>query len=122
MPLSHTEVHDGLLIARRVPDGTRVRIALQGELDLANIKSAEGVLQDALDSGDELLVDLTKLEFIDSTGLSLLVMALRRAEGRLSFLPSESEGVRRLLSLTGLDERMDFAEEASPAAIEAPAA
>lgn len=28
---------------------------------------------------------------------------------RLSFLPSEHDAVRRLLSLTGLDERMTFA-------------
>jgi anti-sigma B factor antagonist len=112
MRLSNTEVQDGLLIVRRELDAAGMRVALLGELDLANVRTAESVLQEALDSGNELLVDLAKLEFIDSTGLSLLVMALRRAEGRVSFLPSDSESVRRLLSLTGPPPRMPCGAEA----------
>jgi anti-anti-sigma factor len=52
---------------------------------------------------------LGRLEFLDSTGLAMLVAATREGGKRLSFLPSEHDAVRRLLTLTGLDERMKLA-------------
>jgi anti-anti-sigma factor len=60
------------------------------------------------------VVDLGRLEFLDSTGVAMLVMAMRDPDGaRLSFLPSEHPAVRRLLSLTGLDQRMELASRSS---------
>gem|GEM_PF-3805456 len=46
-------------------------------------------------------------------GIALLVDAMHNGGERLSFLPSEHAAVRRLLSLTGLDQRMAL----EPAAI-----
>jgi anti-anti-sigma factor len=105
-----TRVQDGLLTIRQAFEGERIRVCLEGELDLANAKTAEGVLAAALASGRDVLVDLGQLEFLDSTGVSMLVMALRDPGAeRLRFLPSESLAVRRLLSMTGLDERLGLA-------------
>ncbi|HEV2789861.1 MAG TPA: STAS domain-containing protein [Solirubrobacterales bacterium] len=110
MPLANAEVKDGLLSVRQAIEGERIRLALHGELDLANAMTAEMMLQEALSSGREVLVDLGKLEFIDSTGISILVVAMRGENSeRISFLPCESAPVRRVLSLTGVDERMRFA-------------
>lgn len=108
MPLStDAELKDGLLRVQRSIDSDRVLLALHGELDLANAKTLEASLLEAFASGKQVVVDLGKLEFLDSTGISLLVMAMGRPDGdRLSFQPSESDGVRRLLNLTGLDKRM----------------
>jgi len=104
-----SEIQDGLLTVRQRPDGDRICIALDGELDLSNAETVEATLLAALGSDKEVLIDLSKLEFIDSTGISLLVMALKIKESGLSFLPCESDEVRRLLDLTGLDQRMRFA-------------
>jgi anti-sigma B factor antagonist len=102
-----SEVQDGLLHVHRIVVGDQVRLALHGELDLANAKTLEASLLEAFASEKEILVDLGKLEFLDSTGVSLLVMAMARPDAsKLSFLPSESPEVGRLLSLTGLDARM----------------
>jgi anti-sigma B factor antagonist len=107
VPDSNTEVRDGLLIVHHADEGDIVRLALQGELDLANADTLELSMKEALASGKHVLVDLAKLEFLDSTGISLLVAALRgEGAGKLTFLPSESMEVCRLLSLTGLDERL----------------
>jgi anti-anti-sigma factor len=108
-----SEVQDGLLSVCHAIEGDRVRFALRGELDLANAKTAERGLLEAMASGHEVLIDLAKLEFIDSTGISILVMALS-GDGaeKISFLPSETEAVGRLLNLTGLDARMRFASAA----------
>lgn len=106
---SDTEVKDGLLVVHHAVESDCVRLALHGELDLSNSKTVELSLAEAFASGKNVVIDLGKLEFLDSTGVSLLVMALGRPDaGKLSFLPSESAEVSRLLKVTGLDARMGF--------------
>lgn len=106
VPVIKSETKDGLLTVRQAPDGDRIRIALDGELDLSNAEAVEAPLLEALGSNRDVVIDLSKLEFIDSTGISLLVMAIRIKESGLSFIPCDSPEVRRVLNLTGLDERM----------------
>lgn len=123
MPAINPETREGLLCVRQAPEDERVRLALEGELDLASVKIAEEALLSALASGGDVLVDLDKLTFIDSTGISLLVMALHMRQSGLSFVPSGSAEVGRLLRLTGLAERMELApaeESLSPSGDDLP--
>jgi len=55
---------------------------------------------------------MRELEFIDSTGIALLVAALGRggSEPKVKFIPSTSPAVTRVLELTGLAERLPLAE------------
>jgi anti-sigma B factor antagonist len=107
MPLVDNEAEDGLLTVQQTGEGDRVRLALRGELDLSNAPTAEAGIKEAFASGKDVLIDLGPLEFIDSTGIALIVMAMGREDARrLTFLPSRSDTVRRLLNLTGLDEKM----------------
>lgn len=117
MPVSKPEVKDGLLTVRQTPEGDRIRVAIEGELDLSCAETAETALLSATAGSKDVLVDLSGLEFIDSTGISLLVMIMRIKETGLGFLPSASAEVQRLLGLTGLDQRMKFVdlEETQPA-------
>jgi anti-sigma B factor antagonist len=112
VPTINSKVQDGLLTVCVSDEADRVRLELQGDLDLANAKTAEAQLMGAFESGKEILVDLGKLEFLDSTGIALLVAAMRRHDSaQLRFLPSDTPGVRRLLALTGLDQKLPFIEE-----------
>lgn len=113
MPTTDFQVHDGLLTVQQTSEGDRLRIALQGEMDLANADTAAAVVREALGSGNSVVIDLAKLEFLDSTGVALLVEAMREGGERLSFLPSEHAAVSRLLGLTGLEERMNFVSSAT---------
>jgi anti-anti-sigma factor len=107
---SDSSVQDGLLTVDQRDEGERLRFCLCGELDLSNVCMAELQLEEALGSKRPLLIDLSKLEFLDSTGIALLITALGRPDARrLEFLPSETAGVRRVLSLTGLEERLPYA-------------
>jgi anti-anti-sigma factor len=104
---SHSEVQDGLLVVRRFDEDVRVRIALDGELDLSNAPTVEAALAEAIESEKKVVIDLGRLAFLDSTGVALIVRTLSRTDAeRFSFLPSRSGGVRRLLEMTGLDQRM----------------
>jgi anti-anti-sigma factor len=109
VPTTDFKVHDGLLTIQQTSEGRRLRIACEGELDLSNAEIAASTLREALNCGKDVVIDLGKLSFLDSTGIAMLVVAMQEGGERLSFLPSEHEAVRRLLSLTGLDERMTFA-------------
>jgi anti-anti-sigma factor len=112
VPTTDFKAHDGLLTVQQTSDQTHLRVALEGEMDLSNSGFAETVLREAMGSGGPLVVDLSKLEFIDSTGIAMLIRAIAdSAEGHLSFLPSEHQAVRRLFTLTGLDERLPFAAD-----------
>jgi anti-anti-sigma factor len=113
VPTTDFKVHDGLLAVQQTSEGQRLRIALEGEMDLANTETAASTLREALLCGSDVVVDLARLSFLDSTGVAMLVRAIQEGGERLSFLPSEHDAVRRLLSLTGIDERMTFASPGS---------
>lgn len=114
MSTERREISDGTLVLRTERDGKRHRISLSGELDLANSTTVETELDAVLADGEcELVVDMRELEFIDSTGIALLVATLGRNDPqrpRVRFVPSASAAVARVLDLTGLGERLPLAE------------
>lgn len=84
-------------------------IAVSGELDLMSSGELEEALEE-LDGSDHgsVVLDLREVEFMDSAGLAVVVRAHQRAEsaGTSFGVASASPQVRRLLALTGMDERM----------------
>ena len=103
---------DGTLALRVARDGEDYIVALCGELDLANAATAKAELDAAMKAAPSVVVDMRELEFIDSTGIALLVSAMNRNgdSARVSFIPSEFPGVVRVLEVTGIADRMPLAE------------
>ena len=96
----------------RNADATTV-ISVSGELDLASSPALEDELERVARSDAQLVVvDLRSLEFMDSTGLSVLVRAHQRAEenGRRLGLVNGSQQVQRLLTLTGVADRLTLTD------------
>lgn len=94
-------------------NGHATVLAVAGELDLASSPTLEEALDAVTETTPELLIlDLSALEFMDSTGLSVLVRAHQRAleAGRRFALVKGGSQVQRLLSLTGIDDRIVVAE------------
>lgn len=88
-------------------------ITVSGELDLASSPALEEELERVAQSDAQLIVvDLRQLEFMDSTGLSVLVRAHQRAEenGRRLGLVNGSQQVQRLLTLTGVADRLTLTD------------
>ncbi len=86
-------------------------LALSGEFDVASTPAFEEALV-SVAASDPLIVDLRKLEFIDSTGLGALVRLHQRTEEQQhEFGLIRGTGqVERLLGLTGLADRIPVAE------------
>lgn len=88
-------------------------IRLEGELDVGTVELLQDELAAGLDSDCErVLVDLSALRFIDSTGLWILLEAQslgEQAGDRLSFL-RPGGAARRVLEIAGVDERLRFVD------------
>jgi anti-sigma B factor antagonist len=92
-----------LTIERSVQDGVHV-IALIGEFDLHAVGEFEAALGAAGDEA-QICLDLTALQFIDSTGLATVIrahQALGRGGGALAVACGGEGSVRRTFETTGL--------------------
>jgi anti-sigma B factor antagonist len=89
---------------RSSDDETQI-FELQGSLDIATSPTVRAALLDAAERGQHrLIVDLSKLDFIDSTGLGALIGSQRRAKengGEVRLVAREGQ-ILRLLRITGL--------------------
>jgi anti-sigma B factor antagonist len=97
--------HDELSIDLKTEGGDTLVFKLRGSLDLATAPTIRAALTEATEKGNKsLIVDLTQLEFLDSTGLGILIGAHRRAaEHGGSFRLVIKDGpISRLLNITGL--------------------
>lgn len=82
-------------------------VRLLGELDLATATPLRDELSRLMSDGPtQVTVDMADLAFIDSTGLSVLISALKRLreQGGDMTLRSPTPGTRKVLEITGLTE------------------
>ena len=85
--------------------GDAVVLRLAGELDLYNAHAVRQELADQTDRKPQrLVVDLSSVTFIDSTGLGVLIEARSRLENKAAFLlAAPGLETRRALDVSGLD-------------------
>jgi anti-sigma B factor antagonist len=91
--------------------GEVVHVILRGELDISTATRLEESLERIeADQPELVVIDLSGLEFMDSTGLRLLISADQRARdaGRRLVLVQGNDMVQRVLRLTRLDERLEI--------------
>lgn len=89
-------------------------VGLFGELDISEVKQAEKALEAAEAKQPKVLViDLRGLEFMDSSGIRLVVEADLRArkENRQLILVRGADPVHRVFTIALLDRRLEFVDE-----------
>ena len=95
-------------------------VRLDGEMDLSNARDLEDeLIRIEGTSASRIVLDLTRLEFIDSTGLAVLMRADSRSanDGHSLDLTRPPSDVMRILGLCGLDEQLPFVERSQDAAL-----
>ena len=101
----------GSLIIQRLSDERGIVLQLAGELDLESAPELDRELREleGLSQG-RLLIDLGGLEFMDSSGLAVMVRAQRSARdnGHRLALRAGPPQVQRLFELTGVLQRFTF--------------
>jgi anti-sigma B factor antagonist len=101
-------VADQLQIGVR-SESDRVVIRLEGELDMANAPRLRATIEEAdLDGRSMLVLDMQQLQFIDSTGLRIILWARERCQesDREFALTPCSPQVQRLLTVSGAGEHL----------------
>jgi anti-sigma B factor antagonist len=110
LPVGSPEVPNGLQFSiEHQPDVVIVRLA--GEVDIATGPELDQRLQEIATNGyTHILIDLTEVEFMDSTGLRSIVRAqyFADANSRQLTLRHGSPQVQRLFEITGLLDRVIF--------------
>ncbi|HEY1688893.1 MAG TPA: STAS domain-containing protein [Solirubrobacteraceae bacterium] len=104
----------GLAISSSLDAGV-AEIALRGELDLASAPALEQELSNVERRDPQrVVIDLTGLGFIDSTGLRLLLQAQARASehSRELLLRPGGDAVQRVFAVTGALEVLRFEQPA----------
>ena len=91
--------------------GLTTVVAPRGEIDLATVPAVRSALRGAAQHS-VLVLDLRGVEFMDSSGLALVVEEHRRAEseGHEFRVVRGPETVHRLFAMTGLTDRLRWAE------------
>ncbi|MDA0564311.1 STAS domain-containing protein [Streptomonospora sp. S1-112] len=110
-----------LKITRRTRDDGIV-LALSGEVDMATEEQFHRAVRDALEArAGRLVLDFTRLAFIDSSGLRVLIQAHKAAKAVDSAvaIAGATERVARILHVTAIDTRIPMFESVD-AALAAP--
>jgi anti-sigma B factor antagonist len=97
-PLLRTEVENG-----------RVVVRLAGEIDLSNVDGLEAQIDRAIADAQDVVVDLSAIDFIDSRGLRLLrrvSVAVAAREGTLLVVAPASSVARSVLDMTGMSQEL----------------
>ena len=86
-------------------------VTVAGEIDLSTVTRLRERLFEIATSGNALVVNLDRVTFIDSVGLSVLVGTANRAVAHGSSLQvaCAPPKIRQLLRLTGLDRQIPLA-------------
>jgi anti-anti-sigma factor len=86
--------------------GSCTIVTLGGYIDLSTRKQLRDVLAAAAKGTSHLVVDMSRLGFMDSTGLSVLVEVHRRLDGRggTLALAAPQPIVAKVLQISGLDQ------------------
>lgn len=117
----HTELEPFALSVTQHDDLTL--IALRGELDLATQADFRARLIDLLVGGSvHLVLDLSGLTFLDSTGLGALIGIRRRAhalQGSLT-LVCPTPAVMKLFTIVGLEKVFDIRDDLDDALRQTP--
>jgi anti-anti-sigma factor len=116
-------------VATQKLDGGVTVLTIRGELDMNTAPELEHSL-DALSAQEDpaILIDLSDCEFIDSTGVALIIRAWQRVDrnggegkGRLVLCCPNSQ-VRRLLDITGVERSISMHNSVDDARAELQAA
>lgn len=114
-----------LIITKKQPKIGVSTIEIDGEIDIFSSKELKLLVASEIDNGARCIIfEMSKVGYLDSTGLALLVGAFKRLnenKGTLSIV-NPSPRIVRILQVTGMNKIFDIfdTEEAALRAMEAP--
>jgi anti-anti-sigma factor len=96
-------------------DGTLLVLRLRGDLDLGTMRQVEDAVEAHGSGRRALVIDMRELDFMDSSGLRLVIELQGRDDGTTVAFLSPPERVGRLLDMTGVRDTLTWVDEPSDA-------
>ena len=86
-------------------NGTNLEIALAGRLDTMTAPELEQELKDSMDGAETLTLDFSKLEYISSAGLRVLLSAHKAMSPKCGMkVTNDNEIVKEVFEVTGFSD------------------
>ena len=86
-------------------NGTTLEIALEGRLDTMTAPELEAELKKSMDGAESLVLDFSKLDYISSAGLRVLLFAHKAMSSKGGMkVKNVNEIVREVLDVTGFSD------------------
>jgi anti-anti-sigma factor len=90
------------------PDRGRVLVVPHGDLDLSTVGAVAARVDELVAGGcDRIVLDLRSTDFMDSTGLRLVLGETARDDARVTIIDG-APAVSRIFDLTGMRSRLPF--------------
>ena len=90
-------------------NGTELTIALEGRLDTTTAPELEKELKESLDGVTELVMDFSKLDYISSAGLRVLLSAHKTMMKQSGMkVTNVNEMVKEVFDVTGFSDILDI--------------
>jgi len=106
----------GELSLRTVHAGRHLVIEAYGEIDIANGDELRVMIDSCLGGGaEQLIVDLSGIRFMDSSGLNVLIGTARRLGSGSFAVVVSRPSIRKILSITGIDHVIPIFESVAGA-------
>ena len=100
--LEHESATEAAIDARTDPSGAAI-VTVSGDLDISNADALEATVASIVARRPERLVfDLTRLRFMDSAGIAVLLGAAAKVQS--VHIRNPTPAVRRVVELTGLTQ------------------
>ncbi len=89
----------------KVQNGTSLAVAVEGRLDTTTAPELEAELKKSMESAERLVLDFSKLEYISSAGLRVLLAAHKTMSGKGGMkIIHANEIVREVFDVTGFTD------------------
>jgi anti-sigma B factor antagonist len=89
-------------------DGALLVLRLRGDLDMAAVPAVEQTVERLPRDRDGMVVDIAELQFLDSTGLRLLLTLQQRQDGMPVAFTEPAPRVGRVLDITGVRRLLNW--------------
>lgn len=103
---------------RSVPAGNTLTLEVTGEIDMITAPEIARMTDLAADGTSLVIVDLSDVSFVDSTGLNVLFTCRRMLDGRdiaLRVVVPEASPIRRVFEITQMTDRLNVVAERAAA-------
>lgn len=90
-----------------------IEIFVEGEIDLNNVNKLEEVLNQSISKAKKIIIDMTDVRFIDSTGIGLLVKTYKilKQEDKSIEVRNAKGNVRKVFKITCLEDVFNMGVE-----------